>query len=122
MVTPTGTTVAAYSQLTDAAILAAASAALGWILLPFFSAILWGFIIALLFEPWYVWLLPRMRQRRTAAALVTLVVVVVMVVLPVALVALSLAHEASMVVTRVRRAVRGFMAMGQKVTGGGICN
>ena len=60
-------------------LLLAASAALGWILLPFFSAILWGFIIALLFTPWYQWLLPRMRARRTAAALVTLLVVLVMV-------------------------------------------
>ena len=83
-------------------LLLAASAALGWILLPFFSAILWGFIIALLFTPWYQWLLPRLRQRRTAAALVTLLVVLVMVVLPVALIALSLAHEVATLYQRVQ--------------------
>lgn len=83
-------------------LLLAASAALGWILLPFYSAILWGFIIALLFAPWYQWLLPHMGRRRTAAALVTLLVVLIMVVLPVVVVALSLAHEAATLYQRVQ--------------------
>jgi predicted PurR-regulated permease PerM len=71
------------------------SAALVWILLPFYGTILWGSIIALLFAPLYRRLLPRLRQRRTPAALLTLLVVLVMVVLPLALIAAALAREAT---------------------------
>jgi predicted PurR-regulated permease PerM len=71
------------------------SVALAWILLPFYGTILWGLIIALLFAPLHRRLLPRLRQRRTPAALLTLLVVLVMVVLPLALIAAALAREAS---------------------------
>jgi predicted PurR-regulated permease PerM len=76
-------------------LLLAVSAALVWILLPFYGTILWGMIIALLFAPLYRRLLPRLAQRRTPAALLTLLVVLVMVVLPLALIAASLAREAT---------------------------
>jgi predicted PurR-regulated permease PerM len=71
------------------------SAALVWILLPFYGTLLWGTIIALLFAPLHRRLLPRLRQRRTPAALLTLLVVLVMVILPLALVAAALAREAT---------------------------
>jgi predicted PurR-regulated permease PerM len=71
------------------------SAAMVWILLPFYGTILWGSIIALLFVPLHRWLLPRLAKRRTLAALLTLLVVLVMVVLPLALIAAALAREAS---------------------------
>ena len=52
-------------------LLAAVTLAFGWILLPFFGSILWGAVIALLFAPVYRWLLPRLKRRRTLAALAT---------------------------------------------------
>ena len=58
-------------------LLALVSAALAWILLPFYGTILWGTIIALLFAPMYRRLLPRLAQRRTPAALLTLLLVLV---------------------------------------------
>lgn len=70
------------------------SLALLWILIPFYGAILWGAILALLFGPVYRWLLPRLGRRRTAAALVTLALVVVVVFVPFALVSAALAAEA----------------------------
>ncbi len=76
-------------------LLVAVSAALVWILLPFYGPILWGMIMALLFAPLYRRLLPRLRHRRTLAALLTLLVVLVMVVLPLGLLAASLAREAT---------------------------
>jgi predicted PurR-regulated permease PerM len=76
-------------------LLVVVSAALAWILLPFYGTILWGSIIALLFAPLHRWLLPRLAQRRTPAALLTLLVVLVMVVLPLALIAAALAREAT---------------------------
>jgi len=83
-------------------LLVAVSLALGWILLPFYGAILWGFILALLFTPCYRWLLPRMRSRRNLAALVTMLIVVALVVLPFVLIALSIANELGLLYQRVQ--------------------
>ena len=54
------------------ALLVVVSLAFGWILLPFYGAIMWGAIIALLFAPWYRWLLRWFKGRSTLAALLTL--------------------------------------------------
>jgi predicted PurR-regulated permease PerM len=69
--------------------------ALGWILLPFYGAILWALIIAVLFAPIYRSLLSRLGQRRNIAAGLVVVLVLVVGVLPFALVTASLAREAS---------------------------
>ena len=76
-------------------LLVAVTAALIYVLLPFYTAILWGIIIALLFAPLYRWLLPRVRQRPNVAAVISLLLAFVMVVLPTLLVATSLAVESS---------------------------
>lgn len=78
------------------------SVALGWILLPFFGTIMWGAIIALLFSPLYRWILLRLKQRRTAAALLTLVLVLLIVILPFALVTASLAREVTLIYERLQ--------------------
>jgi predicted PurR-regulated permease PerM len=71
------------------------SLALGWILLPFYGAILWGFIIALLATPLQRWLLPRMRMHRNRATLLTMLAVMLVVVLPFVLITVSIATEAT---------------------------
>ncbi len=71
--------------------------ALGWILLPFYGTILWAAIIALLFAPLHRWLLLRLTQRRTPAALLTLFIVMVIVVVPFAILSGALAREAMQV-------------------------
>lgn len=76
-------------------LLVAVSAALVWILLPFYGTILWGMIIALLFAPLYRRLLPRLAHKRTPAALLSLLLVLVIVILPLAVVAAALAREAT---------------------------
>ena len=76
--------------------------ALGTILLPFYAAIMWGAIIAMLFAPLFRWLLPRVRHRPNVAALLTLMTVLLMVVLPLALVAASLVSEAASVYQRLQ--------------------
>ena len=80
----------------------AVSLAFAWILWPFFDAILWATIIAILFAPVNRGLSAAMRQRRTPAALATVAIVVVIVILPVTLVAATLAQEASSVYARVQ--------------------
>lgn len=83
-------------------LLVAVSLALGWILLPFYGAILWGAIIALLFTPLYRRLLPRLKQQRTLAALLTLLFVLLIVILPLALITAALAREAALVFERLQ--------------------
>ncbi len=78
------------------------SVALGWILLPFYGTILWGAIIALLFSPLYRWILLRLKQRRTPAALLTLLLVLLIVILPFALVTASLAREVTLIYERLQ--------------------
>ena len=76
-------------------LLTAVSLALAWILMPFYGAILWGLIIALVFEPLHRLVLPRLWQRPNLAALSTLLVVLVVVIVPFALISTTLALEAA---------------------------
>lgn len=80
----------------------AASLALAWILLPFYGAILWGVVGAIVFAPLYRRLVRAMGQRRSLAALGTVIIIVMMVILPLTLTAASLAQEASGVYDRVK--------------------
>lgn len=77
------------------ALLMLATAALVWILLPFYGPILWGTVIALIFAPLNRRLLPPTGHRPTVAALLTMLAVVLVAVVPFALVTASLAREAS---------------------------
>ena len=80
----------------------AASLALVWILLPFYGAILWGVVGAIVFAPLYRLLVRAMGQRRSLAAVCTVGIIVTMVILPLTLMAASLAQEASGVYERVK--------------------
>lgn len=83
-------------------LIAAVSLAFAWILWPYYGAVLWGTVIAILFAPLYRWLAKAMTGRRNLAALATLLIILVMVILPLALVAASLAQEAADVYRRVQ--------------------
>jgi predicted PurR-regulated permease PerM len=84
------------------ALLVALTIAFACVIGPYFSAVMWGAILALLFEPLYLRLLGRMRQRRTLAALATLAIILLMVILPLAFVAASLVQEATGLFQRVK--------------------
>ncbi len=81
-------------------LLAAVSAAMVVILLPFYTAIMWGVILALLFTPLYNWMLVKLGRQPTLAALCTMLVVILIVVLPATLIMIALAQEASGIYTR----------------------
>jgi predicted PurR-regulated permease PerM len=70
------------------------SLAFAWILWPFFGAVLWGTILAIMFAPLYRRLLRNMRQRRTVAALATVTIVLLIVILPLTLIGALLVQEA----------------------------
>ena len=75
---------------------------LAWVIWPFYGAVFWGSVLALMFEPLYRKLLARLRGRQNLAALATLGVILFIVVLPLALVAVSLVQEVSGLYQRVK--------------------
>ncbi|HEX2829065.1 MAG TPA: AI-2E family transporter [Burkholderiales bacterium] len=74
-------------------LLVAVTAAFAWILWPYFGAILWACILAVLFAPVYRRLCARMHERRSLAALLTLLAVLVIVIVPGALIGAMLMQE-----------------------------
>ncbi|MEJ7807883.1 MAG: AI-2E family transporter, partial [Telluria sp.] len=67
--------------------------AFGWILMPFFGAIFWGAILAIMFSPLHRWVQRKLNKRPVLAALTTLTICLVLVILPLILIALNLAQE-----------------------------
>ena len=95
----------------------AVSLAFAWIVWPFFGAVFWATVLAILFSPLYRRLLRSMRQRRTLAALTTLLIILVMVILPSALIGALLLHEAFGVYNRVQSGELSFARYFQQVLG-----
>lgn len=83
-------------------LLIAISVLFGWILLPFYGAIFWGVVLALLFEPLHHRLLKLAHQRRNVAALGTLLLFLIVVFIPLALIAGSLLREGTAFYEKVR--------------------
>lgn len=76
-------------------ILLVVSAAFALILAPFFAAILWGVVVAILFAPVNQSLLTRLPGRRNAAALSTVFLIIAIVIVPAIILAMSLIQEAT---------------------------
>src|SRR5690606_1997367 len=69
--------------------------AFGWLLLPFYGAVLWAVILAILFYPLNRRLVTRFRGRRNLAAGVSLLACICIVVIPGSVILASLAQEAN---------------------------
>jgi predicted PurR-regulated permease PerM len=67
----------------------------GWILWPFYGAIVWATVLAVLFTPLFRRILGSMPQWRNLAALTTLLIIVVLVILPLTLIIDLLLREAA---------------------------
>ncbi|MEX2165999.1 MAG: AI-2E family transporter [Methyloceanibacter sp.] len=73
----------------------AVSLAFAWILWPFFSAILWATVLAIVFAPLNRRILRSIGPHPNSAALATLLIIVTLVILPLSLVSTSLVQEAT---------------------------
>ncbi|MBX9716028.1 MAG: AI-2E family transporter [Burkholderiaceae bacterium] len=82
--------------------LAVVTLAFGWILWPFFGALFWGVVLAILFAPLHRRFLARLKGRPSLAALATLAVIVLIVLLPLALLTASLVREGAGVYERMQ--------------------
>ena len=76
--------------------------AFGWILWPFFGAVFWAAVLAILFAPLHRRLTQSMRRKRTLAALITVMIILVMVILPTALITGLLLQEGFGVYERIK--------------------
>jgi predicted PurR-regulated permease PerM len=76
--------------------------AFAWILWPFFGAVFWGAVLAIVFAAPYRRLLKSMGYKRTLAALSTVVIILMMVILPLLLIIGLLLQEGLSVYQRVQ--------------------
>jgi predicted PurR-regulated permease PerM len=83
-------------------LIVAVSVAFAWILWPFYGAVLWATILAIVFAPVCQRLAESMGQRRNLAALATVAIIVAIVILPATLITASLVQEASGLYERFR--------------------
>lgn len=97
--------------------LIAVSLAFGWILLPFYGAVFWGSVLAIIFTPFYRWLLVILNQRQNLAALTTLLLCLIMVILPFTLIAASLLQEVLDIYQRIKSGELNFGAYFQQIMG-----
>ncbi|KES22140.1 MULTISPECIES: AI-2E family transporter [unclassified Pseudomonas] len=74
-------------------LLAVVSIAFAWLLLPFYGAVFWGTILAIIFTPVHRRLQARLGGRRNLAALITLSACILIVILPVIFITGSLVQE-----------------------------
>ena len=73
------------------------SLAFAWILWPFYGAVFWGVVLAILFEPFHRRILGAMPGRHNLAALTTLLLSLVIVIFPLALITAALVQEGTAV-------------------------
>jgi predicted PurR-regulated permease PerM len=102
-------------QKTFLILLIAVSLAFAWILWPFYGAVFWGAVLAILFAPFHHRLLAGMHHRRNLAALTTLLLCLVIVILPLTLIASSLVSEGAAVYERIRSGQLDFGSYFQQV-------
>src|SRR5688572_29178833 len=102
-------------QKTFVILLVAFSLAFIAILLPFYGAVFWAVVLAILFSPFYRKLLIKMNQRSNLAALATLGICMIVVIIPLVLISISLAHEANNLYNNIRSGEINFGVFFQKV-------
>jgi predicted PurR-regulated permease PerM len=85
--------------------------------LPFYGAVFWGSVLAIIFTPFHRRLLVVMNQRQNLAALTTLLLCLIIVILPVTIMTISLLQEGAIVYQGIRSGQLNFGAYFQQVMG-----
>ncbi|SCX44203.1 AI-2E family transporter [Nitrosospira sp. Nsp1] len=104
-------------QKTFLLLLVFVTVAFGWILLPFYGAVFWGSVLAIIFTPFHRRLLAVMNQRQNLAALTTLLLCLIIVILPVTIMTISLLQEGAIVYQGIRSGELNFGAYFQQIMG-----
>jgi predicted PurR-regulated permease PerM len=96
-------------------LVAAVTVAFGWVVAPFFSAVFWATVLAVLFMPLQRRLVTTTGRRPSLSALLTLIVILVIVILPTGLVTAALVQEVVNLVARVKSGELDFAAQYQQL-------
>jgi len=96
-------------------LLTAVTLAFAWVLYPFYGAVLWAVIVAVLFAPVYRRLLQSMQGRPSLAAALTVLIIIAMVILPLTMIAASLAQEASSLFAKIQSGEYNFGSYLQRI-------
>ena len=104
-------------QKTFLLLLVVVTLAFGWILWPFYGAVFWGSVLAIIFTPFHRRLLAIMNQRQNLAALTTLLLCLIIVILPVTIMTISLLQEGTLVYQGIRSGQLNFGAYFQQIMG-----
>ena len=91
------------------------SLAFGWILQPFYGAVLWATVTAIMFAPLYRRLLEGLGQRRNCAAVSTVAIIIAIGILPLTLIGASLIVEASGAYGRIQSGDLDLVRFSQRV-------
>lgn len=92
----------AFEQRAFLVLLALVTIAFVWVLLPFYGAVLWAVILAIVFNPLQRRLVARFRGHRTLAALCSVLVCVLIAILPSAVIVASLVSQGATLVQLVQ--------------------
>ncbi len=84
-----------FEQVGFATVVVVVTIAFAWLMTPYFGAILWGLVAAIVFAPAYKWILRGLGGREGLAATVTLLLILALVIVPAILLTVSLVNEAS---------------------------
>ncbi len=84
------------------ALLVIITLAFAWLIEPFFGAIVWGVVVAVLFQPVYHRIHGLMPKRANSAAFLTLLLVILLVIVPAIMLGSALVEEATNVYNRIR--------------------
>ncbi|MEC3911998.1 AI-2E family transporter [Sphingobium sp. CR2-8] len=87
------------------------SIAFAAVLEPFFAAVLWGIIVAVLFWPIQQRIAARMPGRRNSAALITLLLIIAIVIIPAILLSFALIQEAAHIYAQIQSGQIDFARM-----------
>ena len=85
--------------------------AFGWLMTPYFGAILWGLVATIVFGPLYRWMAKRLGGRKGLAAGLTLLLILALVILPAILMGISLVEEAAGLYAQVQSGKIDFSAI-----------
>ena len=96
-------------------LLVVVSLAFAWILLPFYGAVFWASVLAIIFVPFYRRLLVVMHQRQILAALTTLLLSLIIAILPCTFITASLLQEGAGVYQRIKSGELNFGGYFQQV-------
>jgi predicted PurR-regulated permease PerM len=96
-------------------LLTAVTLAFAWVLYPFYGAVLWAVVVALLSAPVHRRLLQSMPGRPSLSAALTVLIIIAIVILPLAMIAASLAQEASSLFAKIQSGEYNFGSYLQRI-------